>query len=216
MNTRKAKIPYIDSLPINDFERLEEIMEQSAAKVLISTINWPDEFSYMPSTAALVARDSTHIVLLYQVRGLDIRATVMEDNEMVCADSCCEFFVNDPNDGTYYNFEMNCIGTMKAAKRKSRQEYELFSPNELSKIIRHTSLERKEVVLPGMHSWRVAMCIPFELIGVTNSTIPSRLSCNFYKCADKSLHPHYVSWNPINTEHPDFHRPEYFGILELE
>ncbi|MBO7233161.1 MAG: hypothetical protein J6V16_08435, partial [Bacteroidales bacterium] len=25
--------------------------------------------------------------------------------------------------------------------------------------------------------------------------------------------PHYLSWQPINTEKPDFHRPEFFGTL---
>lgn len=31
----------------------------------------------------------------------------------------------------------------------------------------------------------------------------------------RSSHPHYVSWNPIGTSSPDFHRPEYFGVLSL-
>ena len=216
MNNNIVKVPYIDNLPINDFDRLEEIMELHASKIFISNINWPDEFPYLPSTAALVARNNTHMVVMYHVRGLDIRASEMTDNEMVCADSCCEFFVSDPIDGTYYNFEVNCIGTLKAAKRKSRQDYKLFNLDELSKVIRHTSLERKEARLTGIHSWRVAMCIPFDLIGFTSDTVPHRLAANFYKCADKSDHPHYVSWNPINTEHPDFHRPECFGILELQ
>ena len=67
----------------------------------------------------------------------------------------------------------------------------------------------------GMHSWRVAMCIPYELIGFSSDTVPCQLSTNFYKCADKSDHPHFVSWNPIDTAAPDFHRPEFFGIMEL-
>jgi len=27
--------------------------------------------------------------------------------------------------------------------------------------------------------------------------------------------PHYVTWNPVGTEQPDYHRPEYFGELKF-
>ncbi|MCK7536290.1 MAG: carbohydrate-binding family 9-like protein [Marinilabiliales bacterium] len=38
---------------------------------------------------------------------------------------------------------------------------------------------------------------------------------NFYKCGDKLSNPHFVTWNPVGTEKPDYHRPEYFGISEI-
>ena len=209
---KTVHIPYLTDLDLTDFIKLEEQLELYGAKIPVFEVNWK-EFPYIPSTIALIARTEKHIVVLYQVRGLDIRATVMDDNEMVCTDSCCEFFVSDPSDGTYYNFEMNCIGTIKAAKRKSRQDYELLSEDRLSRIIRHTSLKRKEIIRSGMHSWRVAMCIPLDLIGIDPMSIPEKVSANFYKCADKSGHPHFLSWNPIETMKPDFHLPEFFGTI---
>ncbi|MFR4039417.1 MAG: carbohydrate-binding family 9-like protein, partial [Butyricimonas faecalis] len=36
---------------------------------------------------------------------------------------------------------------------------------------------------------------------------------NIHKCGNKLPHPHFVTWNPIPTEKPDFHRPEFFGTL---
>jgi hypothetical protein len=38
---------------------------------------------------------------------------------------------------------------------------------------------------------------------------------NFYKCGDKLAVPHYVTWNPVGTVAPDYHRPEYFGLLKF-
>jgi hypothetical protein len=38
---------------------------------------------------------------------------------------------------------------------------------------------------------------------------------NFYKCGDDLPEPHFLAWNMINTEEPDFHRPEFFGTLEF-
>ena len=212
---KSIRVPLIEDLDISDLHGLESHMELYAAKSYISHVNWPSEYPYSPSASFMIARTRRHLVILCQVRGYDLRAWALQDNEMVCHDSCCEFFVSDPSDGTYYNFEMNCIGTVKAAKRRSREEFQLFDQDRLRSIVRHTSLVRRQMDVEGIHSWQVAMCIPFELMGFTSDSIPDRLYANFYKCADKSGHPHFLSWNPVGTPNPDFHRPECFGILEF-
>jgi len=38
---------------------------------------------------------------------------------------------------------------------------------------------------------------------------------NFYKCGDMLTVPHYVTWNPVGTENPDYHQPKYFGLLKF-
>ncbi len=38
---------------------------------------------------------------------------------------------------------------------------------------------------------------------------------NLYKCGDNLSHPHFLSWRPIQTDKPDFHRPEYFERVTL-
>ena len=39
---------------------------------------------------------------------------------------------------------------------------------------------------------------------------------NFYNCADETIIPHFVTWNPIGTEKPDYHQPQYFGEIIFE
>ena len=39
---------------------------------------------------------------------------------------------------------------------------------------------------------------------------------NFYKCADKTSHPHWLTWSVVDKPRPDFHVPQFFGILEFE
>ena len=41
------------------------------------------------------------------------------------------------------------------------------------------------------------------------------LYANFYKCGDKTVHPHYACWNPVGGEKPNFHQPQSFGKLIL-
>ena len=39
---------------------------------------------------------------------------------------------------------------------------------------------------------------------------------NFYKIAENSSNPHYITWSEVGIDHPDFHRPEFFGKLIFE
>ena len=106
------------------------------------------------------------------------------------------------------------IGTLLAAKRKSRTDFRFFSREELDQVIRHSSLERKEYGTEGeLAGWQTAICIPFGLIGMDGGNLPENIRANFYKCGDKTAHPHFLSWNPVEVPHPDFHRPEFFGKL---
>ena len=209
-------VPYIDGLEKYEFNAMALKMEAEAAKTYIDTVCWPGEYPYMPDAAVSIARSASHIVIWYRVNGLDLRAKAMEDNGPVWEDSCCEFFVGVPGDGTYCNFEMNCIGTVLASKRKSREEFTLFTEEQLGRIRRFSSLERREYDESGdIFSWRAAVCIPLELIGLDGTRLPDSVRANFYKCADKTAHPHFLSWNPVEVPQPDFHRPEFFGKLEF-
>jgi hypothetical protein len=43
-----------------------------------------------------------------------------------------------------------------------------------------------------------------------------KASANFYKCGDETAVTHYVTWNPVKTNNPDYHQPEFFGKVEFE
>lgn len=38
---------------------------------------------------------------------------------------------------------------------------------------------------------------------------------NFYKCGNLTAQEHYLAWNRVDAECPDFHRPEYFGTMSF-
>lgn len=212
---KTIKLPLIENLEQLDFDALSKTMETGAAKLVVDTVNWP-EYPYTPLMGVSIAHSSTHLVILYNVRGFDLRAAATEDNGSVWEDSCCEFFVSHPSDGTYYNFEMNCIGTLLAAKRTGRNDAVKFTPEQLARIIRHSTLPKFPVDIPDkIYSWSTALCIPFDLIGVDSENLPESLRANFYKCGDLTAHPHFLSWNPIGIEKPDFHRPDFFGKIIL-
>ena len=206
----------IEGLEKMSLQELDLTMEEKATKFSVSEHNWPKDAPYAPDCNGSIARSSTHLAVMFHVRGLDIRATEMEDNGRSWEDSCCEFFVSDPFDGTYYNFELTCAGSILAAKGSGRQNREVRDKDLVARIIRHRSLGRVPMVVTGqIIGWTVAMLIPFDLIGIDPANLPVSVRGNFYKCGDLTAHPHFLSWNPIGTPKPDFHRPDYFGELIL-
>ena len=67
--------------------------------------------------------------------------------------------------------------------------------------------------------WELVLSIPLELVeklwGVKANS-GTWFRANFYSCGDETPLPHYASWNPVETESPDFHRPEFFGNVIIE
>ncbi len=212
---KKIKLPFIEDLHFDNLHVIEKALLEKGQHFNIDVINW-EEYSYLPKVDTYIARNKTHIVILYKVDGLDLRAKAFVDNGPVWKDSCCEFFVSHPSDSTYYNFELNCIGTLLVAKRTSRHDPKPWTQEQLNQVLRFSSLERKEYDISGkVEPWSVAMCIPLELIGLKDE-LPHELRANFYKCGDETANPHFVSWNPINLASPDFHCPQFFGTLVIE
>jgi hypothetical protein len=68
-------------------------------------------------------------------------------------------------------------------------------------------------------TWILEYRLPFKILAVhpefEKPVSGGSWRANFYKCADDSSHPHWITWSPIERQQPDFHRPEYFGVLEF-
>ena len=70
----------------------------------------------------------------------------------------------------------------------------------------------------GACSWEVALIIPAStfFLHELGSFAGRDIRANFYKCGDLLQTPHFLSWNPIDLPKPDFHCPQFFGLLHLE
>lgn len=184
------------------------------AAAAVDCVQWPDSFPYKPEVKVRAAHDADSILVRFDVQEDGLRAVCTEPNGPVWEDDCVEFFVKTPGSGYYYNFETNCIGVGLAAKRLSRTECEHFDDAAMSKVTRRSSLASKPLDVEGKQSWSLELQIPFSVLDCGPK--PGTLNANFYKCGDKTAVPHFLCWNPIDTPSPDFHRPEFFGTLELE
>ena len=187
-------------------------------KLSIDKVNWPEGWPEKPEVTVEVTNDREALYLHWHVKGEQLRAVTTEDQGPVWEDSCVEFFCQVPGEKHYMNFECNCIGAMVGSRRKGRDEdVQPFSTEEMRTIVRKCTYPREAFEeKDGWFEWTVEEKIPLKLIfGDKEPVFPQKLRCNFYKCADMTKKPHFLSWQPIPLPKPDFHCPQFFGEIEL-
>ncbi|MPN39714.1 hypothetical protein SDC9_187243 [bioreactor metagenome] len=85
----------------------------------------------------------------------------------------------------------------------------------MQSIERFASLGNQPINLNEKTDWSLTIKIPLQLLNTDTSAPITTLYGNFYKCGDETTKPHYVSWSKIETQQPDFHQPDFFGMLEF-
>jgi len=194
-------------------ERLDSLHSGNAIDVL----NW-ESFDYKPDVKFSMAYTRHEILLKYYVTEKWFKAEKTETNQEVYEDSCVEFFVAPSDDGIYYNFELNAIGTCLMAAGTERSNRTRLAPGIISTIRRQGSSGVNSISeKSGEYSWTITIAIPFTVfIHHEVKELKGRIfRANFFKCGDKLRVPHFLTWNPVGTEKPDFHRPEYFGLVKF-
>lgn len=185
---------------------------------MIDVANW-SQFPYIPKVQFRIAHTESAILLQYKVKEASVRALAGEDNGPVWKDACVEFFSIPAGDGIYYNIECNCAGFILIGAGSGRTEREHAPAEILQQVQRWSSLGHKSFAeRMGECSWEVALVIPYSAFFKHHLTSldGKEIRANFYKCGDELDKPHYLSWNPINLEKPNFHCPEFFGTLFFE
>ena len=213
-NKQCLTIPFYPQLDEMLLEDASNFLEQEETKHHIGCRNWAEKFPYHPLTAFTIAYSNKYIYVDFYVRGNYLKAVNYTNNSPVAEDSCVEFFLQVPGSKEYWNFEFNCIGTVNASHRETRENPTRLNDNEISQIKRYASCgTRPFEEMEGIFSWNLIIAIPFSLIGLKENELPEKILGNFYKCGSKTSNPHLLSWSPIVYPKPDFHRPEFFGEL---
>ena len=141
----------------------------------------------------------------------DIRAEYTEPLSPVNEDSCLEFFFMLDGADNYFNFEINPNGCLRCQ----------FGPAKTDRIdiARSDSSEYFGIQTDRTaDGWEVFYRIPLDFIRLfyPEYRFEGNLMANMYKCGDKTVHKHYLSWSPIDLDTPNFHCPEFFGRMRFE
>jgi hypothetical protein len=196
---------------------------EQARPVRIDEFPWPRPGERQPTTVRLLY-DADAVYVQFRCRDRHIFSRVTDLNGPVCQDSCVEFFatVNPAAGPHYFNLEVNCCGHVLLGFGPERRDRKAVSPDlarRLTVAASEPGPTREESA--GDRGWWVAAAVPFAVIEKMAGTPLVRPGCgsewraNFYRCGGKTG-PQYACWNPVVWEHPDFHRPEFFGRLRFD
>lgn len=186
----------------------QETPDWSAVPVLdLHSCGWTPE-SGITAKAQLCHNADTLFVRMEAVES-PIRATLTGKLDAVCTDSCMEFFFAPlPGDKRYFNFEWNLLGALNlgfGAERPTRVRQIVKKPEELFA----PAPFRTEA------GWGICFQIPLRFLQLyfPGFTFTGEAAGNCYKCGDETPLPHFLSWSPMHSETPDFHRRDDFGQL---
>ena len=179
---------------------------------------------HMPETEVKIAYDREAIYVIFRVQDRYVRAVVTRYQGSVCRDSCVEFFFapNSEVSKGYFNLEMNCGGTALFAFQPAPRQGTISIPeSEYERIkVAHSLPEVVDPEIETPVTWTVEYRIPIALLAkyspVTYPAPGVTWRANFYKCADGTSHPHWLTWARVDFPRPEFHLPEFFGVLEFE
>ncbi len=189
----------------------------------------PESSDHHPVTEVKATHTQDAIHVFFRVRDRYVRCVHTELNSAVCRDSCAEFFVQPPDGAGYFNFEINCGGTMllyyiedptpDPAKGDMKKRTEVTADLADLVTIRPSMPKLVDPEITDPVEWTLQYSIPVKLmehyVGALGPLGGQEWRANFYKCADQTSHPHWASWAPIGEE-LNFHQPKRFAPIIFE
>lgn len=186
-----------------------------------------DLSDHRPKVQAKAVYDEAGLYIHFRVEDRYVRAVETKYHGKVWEDACVEFFVQPRPERGYFNFEINCGGTMLLSYEENPQwkgeslRKDGAVPWRLAKKVKifHTLPKTVEPERAEPVTWDVEYHIPFAVLeaflGDLGAPGGQTWRANFYKCAENNSHPHWASWSRIEGE-LDFHKPEYFAPIIFE
>ena len=193
----------------------------------IDVAQWPERNNgYKPEVRFRIAYSQQMLFIEYYVKEANIKALYSEDKDSKpFKDSCCEFFFSPECNNNYYNMELNCIGKGTFAFRRGGRKGPKIAYGEeiMKRIFRYSTLGEAPIETSvkengELFEWKLTVAIPLECFTETpmEALQGKTMRANFYKCGDDMPKPHFLTWNRIELEKPDFHTPDFFGALHFE
>ncbi len=179
---------------------------------------------FKPEAQAKMMYDDDNLYVIFHVKDRFVRCITNEINGPVWEDGAVEFFFapDAKQPLLYFNLETNCGGTpLMHFNLVPRKESKQLSKDDIKKIeIAHTLPQIIDPEMKEPVTWTLEYRIPIAMLEKYSTvTHPGKgvvWKANFYKIAENSSNPHYITWSVIKVEKPDFHRPEFFGSLIFE
>ncbi|CAM3622967.1 carbohydrate-binding family 9-like protein [Erysipelothrix urinaevulpis] len=185
---------------IRSYNELEDVKPLKLNHVLWNSIKSVD-------TTLKLAFDDNYLYLEMRAHEQEPLTRYYKDQDPVYKDSAMEFFLSF-DQKSYFNFEFNRTGALLAQYGTTEERIKISSTN-LKRI-------RRSIVLDKTF-WSVRLDIPW-LVLANHETIDitKPLWFNAYKISETEENLHFQSLFMIESEKPNFHRPDCFESRMLD
>ena len=182
---------------------------ETVPRLAIDRVLWTPDCGIR--AAGQLCHDTEVLYVHLQAAEREIRAEYTAPLSRVCEDSCLEFFFMPENETRYFNFEINPNGCLWIGFGHGREDSTVLVPKNIPALFGIRTARTRE-------GWEVFYRIPCSFLRLfwPDFTFSGVLRANLYKCGEKTPEEHYLSWSPVSSETPDFHRPVDFGKMVFE
>jgi len=186
----------------------------------------PEGSDHRPRVRARLLHAGDGLCGIFHVEDRYVLSRHTRFGDPVYQDSCVEIFLQPKPDRGYLNFEMNAGGALLASHITDHRR----TPDGFAAFTRLTGEDGRQVEvrsslppvvepeLDGPLDWQLAFFVPTALlekyVGPIGPLGGQSWRANLFKCGDKTSHPHWASWSPVDAL--NFHLPHCFGTLRFE
>ena len=178
---------------------------------------------FKPTVEAKMIYDTDNVYVIFRVKDQFVKSIVTEYNGNVSGDSCVEFFFSpDSNEPLkYFNLEINAGGTpLIFYVTKALTEFVKLQAPDIKQIeIAHSLPSVVDPQITEPVTWTIEYRIPLSMLkkfsNVTNPAPGVIWKANFYKTGSRTSNPNYLTWNFVDNPKPNFHLPQFFGVLKF-
>jgi len=173
---------------------------------------------FRPTVQAKMMYDDENIYVIFRVQDRYVHIVTKDIGGQVWTDSACEFFFSPDTSLplNYFNLEVNGGGTPLLGYRGKKPTVEDIKMIEIAHSL--PQIVDPEITEPVV--WTLEYRIPLAMIEkYSNVTRPKKgvvWKANFYKIAEKTSNPHYITWSVVTNDKPNFHLPQFFGTLNFQ
>ena len=181
-----------------------EIKWEQIQEIPIDKVLWTEDYGIRAK--GQLCYDDENLYVHMSAVEKDIRAENTEPLSPVYEDSCLELFFMLPGSENYFNFEINPNGVLNAE----------FGPEKTDRIeiVRKDAKEYFDIRTDRTDDgWEAYYRIPLKYIRLfyPEYSFKGKISADMFKCGNKTVNKHYLSWTDIDLDKPNFHCPQYFG-----
>ena len=178
--------------------------------------------AFKPKAQAKMVYDKDNLYVIFRVEDKYVKSITDRNNGPVYRDSAVEFFfspdVEKPN--LYFNIETNCGGKVLFHHNNptDRSLNKRFTDEDIARLeIAHSMPAIVDPEITEEVIWTIEYKVPLAFLQEHSAiTMPAEgveWRANFYKIAEITSNPHYITWSKINQTRPNFHVPENFGRI---